>query len=123
MVQVPRRERLIAGSLTAGLSLECLRGDTQAKSWHSMREEPRAAKSLFPSDHLTCLRSASVGWRKTRSAPRRMRNPIGGRLSPDIRARRCALAINEYSDDDDQRLTIRASQRQGQRVGTFSFPF
>lgn len=57
---------------------------------------------------------------KTRSASRRMAHPIVQRLMPDFRAGRCALAIDEYSDDDVQRLTIRASQCQGQRV-TFVF--
>jgi hypothetical protein len=84
-----------------------------------MRQEPRTAQLFCSSGHLTDRGRALVRWLKTRSASRRMACPIGGRLSPDFRARRRALAIDECSDDDDQRLTIRTSQRQGQRVAPF----
>jgi hypothetical protein len=57
----------------------------------------------------------------TRNASRRIGNPIARRLSPDFRARRRALAADEYSDDDDLRLTIRSSQGRVQRVVVRSF--
>lgn len=81
-----------------------------------MRQESRAAQSFCSSGHLTDRGRALVRWLKTRSASRRMACPIGGRLSPDFRARRRALAIDECSDEDDQRLTIRNSRGQSQCV-------
>jgi hypothetical protein len=81
-----------------------------------MRQEPRAAQWFCSSGHLTNRGRALVRWLKTRSASRRMACPIGGRLSPDFRARRRALAIDECSDEDDQRLTIRNSRGQSQCV-------
>jgi hypothetical protein len=84
-----------------------------------MRQEPRATQKLCDSPHLTNRREGQVRWVKTRSAPRRIGSPIARRLSPDLRTGRCALAIDECSDDDDLRLTIRTSQRQGQRANTF----
>ena len=45
--------------------------------------------------------------------------PDRQRLPGDFRARRRALAIDECSDEDGQRLTIRISQCQGQRVPLF----
>ena len=86
-----------------------------------MRQEPRTAQLFCSSGHLTDRGRALVRWLKTRSASRRMACPIGGRLSPDFRARRRALAIDECSDDEDLRLTIRNSQCQGQCVAVF-FP-
>jgi len=81
-----------------------------------MRLEPRATRRLDFSGHLTNEWVSLVIWLKTRSAPRRMACPIAKRLSPDFRARRRALAIDECSDDDDQRLTIRNSRGQSQCV-------
>jgi hypothetical protein len=49
--------------------------------------------------------------------------PDRQRLPGDFRARRRALAIDEYSDEGGQRLTIRTSQRQGQRVILFFSSF
>ena len=110
---------LIADSMSAGLSIGGLFGTSRAWNSPPVRQEPCAARQLCDLTHLTSRWRGLVCWLKTRSAPRRIGSPIAGRLSPDLRAGRCALAIDECSDDDDQRLTIRTSQRQGQRVAVF----
>ena len=110
---------LIADSMSAGLSMGGLFGTSRAWNSPPVRQEPCAARQLCDLGHLTDPGRELVRWLKTRSAPRRIGSPIAGRLSPDLRAGRCALAIDECSDDDDQRLTIRTSQRQGQRVAPF----
>ena len=51
--------------------------------------------------------------------PATNRQPNRWTIKPRSSRGRCALAIDECSDDDDQRLTIRTSQRQGQRVAVF----
>ena len=84
-----------------------------------MRQEPRASRQLDARSRLTGPGVARVDCSKTRGAPQRIGCPIARRLSPDFCAGRRALAIDECSDDDDQRLTIRTSQRQGQRVAPF----
>jgi hypothetical protein len=114
---------LIAGLWAAGLSTEGLLGDSLAISRACVRKEPCAAQKFFDRLPLFNPWRGMVKSFKTRSAPRRMACPIGGRLSPDFRARRRALAIDECSDEDDRRLTIRNSRGQSQCV-SFSFhPF
>ena len=112
----PLRSALIAVSSPAGLStLGCSAGRKPGAV-------PRCGKRPAPRGlpWAGVFRRGGVDARifstKTRSASRRMACPIARRLSPDFRARRCALAADEYSDDDDVRLTIRASQGRGQRV-------
>jgi hypothetical protein len=109
------RAALIAGLCPAGLSMAGLLGSSKAMSSLAERQETCAARvSLIG---VAVVNSSEGEERKrTRNAPRRMARPIVRRLSPDFRARRCALAADECSDDDDLRLTIRISQGRGQRV-------